>query len=118
MKPPGAYIGRRVRKKFTAGVFEGTVTATRQVRGEGDLWRVRYADGDEEELDFLQLRALMAASARVAGMGKGGKGHGQKGGAQAGAAGPVAAAALRAEGAGAADGAQAAQGAARRALLQ
>jgi hypothetical protein len=40
MKAPEAYIGRRVRKTFADGVFDGSVTATRHVRHAGRVWRL------------------------------------------------------------------------------
>ncbi len=58
-----AFVGRAVRRKFATGWFSGTVTGVRVTCfGMATVWRVRYPDGDCEELAWLELRDALAAA--------------------------------------------------------
>jgi hypothetical protein len=53
-----------VLRQFDSGAFVGVIVATRSTRAYGQLWSVRYDDGDEEDLNRKQLqRALLPAAA-------------------------------------------------------
>ena len=48
---PRLYLGRRVAKFFAGKIFLGTVIGCRK----GDLWKIYYDDGDEEEYNLADL---------------------------------------------------------------
>ena len=52
-------VGAHVRKQFQEGWFGGVVTSFRA--GAVALYRVRYDDGDEEDLALPELSAILAA---------------------------------------------------------
>jgi hypothetical protein len=65
LAPPGSLIGRRVLREFEAGSFVGVILSTRFTRAYGQLWHVRYDDGDVEDLAWTELQdALRPADAR------------------------------------------------------
>ena len=57
---PAALEGRRVRKKFGTGWFEGEVSAvdSKGIDGVGNAL-VTYSDGDEEHLDFDEIYPIL-----------------------------------------------------------
>jgi hypothetical protein len=59
---PDAVNGRRLLRSFVVGDFLGVVIGTRSA-GSGDeaqrVWRVRYEDGDMEELPWHELHSLL-----------------------------------------------------------
>ena len=46
------YIGHMIRKEFDEGWFDGEVYGV----VENDIYRIRYTDGDTEELDLETLQ--------------------------------------------------------------
>jgi len=55
---PEAQVGREVCKKFGDSYYLGEVT-----RFDGKWWRVKYTDGDEEDLSAGELRRVLVSSA-------------------------------------------------------
>jgi hypothetical protein len=54
----GSYLGHTVKKLFEGhGCFDGVVVS---VRKKPLCWLVRYADGDEEEVNLQELRKILA----------------------------------------------------------
>jgi hypothetical protein len=65
LAPPAALIGRCALRQFESGTFVGVILSTRFTQAHGQLWLVRYADGDREELSREELqRALQPVEAR------------------------------------------------------
>lgn len=60
--PPTWLIGVHVLREFTTGLFGGVVVSTRVTRDYGRLWHVRYEDGDEEDLNWEELRPAIAGA--------------------------------------------------------
>jgi hypothetical protein len=70
-EPVAALIGRQLRKRFGREEYTGTVRGYRMVGQRhgvldadgrmirGPLFRVVYSDGDREELELHELRALL-----------------------------------------------------------
>ena len=54
----GDCVGSRVMKPFGEDLYEGTVVEHFEGAG-GGLWRVRYEDGDEEDVELPELMAAM-----------------------------------------------------------
>ena len=54
------YADKRVAKEFDGKIYHGTVVNfTAGTEGGGDLWRIQYDDGDEEDLDLEELQAVL-----------------------------------------------------------
>jgi hypothetical protein len=59
-EPPEALLGRRVRCVFDdTGPVEGVIVSVHRTAAYGTLWRVRYSDGEEEELLWCELRGAL-----------------------------------------------------------
>ncbi len=57
---PESFVGRRVRKEFADGFYDGIVDSTRLLGGGATrVWRVRYADGDSEDVEWPELAATL-----------------------------------------------------------
>jgi hypothetical protein len=56
---PEDLVGLRVKRLFVEGEFGGTVVSSRISEKHGPLWRVCLADGDEEELNWAEMRAAL-----------------------------------------------------------
>jgi hypothetical protein len=52
-------LGRAVRREFAAGFFNGTVVSARSTDTFGTLFKLVYADGDEEELGWTDLQCWL-----------------------------------------------------------
>ena len=53
------HVGQRLMKPFEDDVFEGVVVEHFDMGDRGGLWRVRYTDGDEEDLEIAELTAAI-----------------------------------------------------------
>jgi hypothetical protein len=60
---PAALVGRRVVREFSGVDYGGIVASTRNTAAFGRLWRVRYDDGDSEDLEWRELRGLLQPEA-------------------------------------------------------
>jgi hypothetical protein len=60
---PEALVGRRVVRAFGGVDYGGVVASARTTASFGHLWRVLYDDGDDEDLDWSELRALLQPAA-------------------------------------------------------
>jgi hypothetical protein len=56
---PEDLVGLRVKRLFVEGEFGGTVVSSRISEKHGPLWRICLADGDEEELNWTEMRAAL-----------------------------------------------------------
>ena len=52
---PAMHVGRRVWRFFGGKLFKGVVVGVRDTPTHGTLWRVKYDDGDAEDLDAREL---------------------------------------------------------------
>jgi hypothetical protein len=57
------YVGRRVAKYFGMALYAGTIVAyyteTEMEAGVGELWHIRFDDGDKEDVGEAELIALL-----------------------------------------------------------
>jgi hypothetical protein len=58
------YVGRRVAKYFGMALYAGTVVeyfseSEMGEPGEGEMWNIRFDDGDEEDVGETELVALL-----------------------------------------------------------
>eukprot|EP00941_MAST-03F_sp_MAST-3F-sp1_P004923 g4923.t1 len=58
-KPQSGFVGASVRKEFPGhGIYSGKVMK-KVTTDEGDLWKISYEDGDEEEVDMAELKQIL-----------------------------------------------------------
>jgi hypothetical protein len=53
-------IGKRVSKRFSAGIYLGTVTSTWNDYNHDQYWTVRYDDEDQEDLNLNEIREALS----------------------------------------------------------
>jgi hypothetical protein len=77
---PHSLLGRTVRREFAPhGWFTGRVTNTRHHGKHGQLWLVKYNDGDKEELSWEDLHGcLLPGSAAAAAPAASGEEHAEE----------------------------------------
>ena len=53
-----SYVGKLIARRFDAQLFAGYVTLYYPADGEqsADLWHIEYEDGDEEDLNYDEVR--------------------------------------------------------------
>jgi hypothetical protein len=56
---PEDLVGLRVKRSFVDGEFEGVVVSACKMCTNRVLWCVRYADGDEEQLNWTGIRDVL-----------------------------------------------------------
>jgi hypothetical protein len=58
---PKDFLGRRIAKYFERDLYFGTVDhiTNEEDAGEEEWWHILYDDGDEEDLDYLQLKEAL-----------------------------------------------------------
>jgi hypothetical protein len=61
--PPAWLIGRRVVRFFGGVPYGGAVVSTRADSSGGQLWHVEFDDGDEEDVNWRELRGALQAAA-------------------------------------------------------
>ena len=56
--PPQSYVGKLIARRFDGQLFAGYVTLYYPADGEqsADLWHIEYEDGDEEDLNYDEVR--------------------------------------------------------------
>ena len=62
-REPTSLRGRDAMRAFQTGWYNGVVEATRASPRYGQLWTVRYEDGDAEELPYAALRRFLRPAA-------------------------------------------------------
>ena len=56
--PPQFHVGKLIARRFDGQLFSGYVTLYYPADGEQstDLWHIEYEDGDEEDLNYVEVR--------------------------------------------------------------